>query len=120
MKCIHNDALLAYASFIRKISGSQLISLTFQLPTMSRNLSPKSRRVAHPSAANGAHDRHVHFDKGTLHLGGDEADVDEEEEEDEGLGVSSGGDSSPANGERDQVCYQVALLTKSYVSLNES
>ena len=91
---------------------------------MSRNLSPKSRRAAHPSAANGAHDRHVHFDKGTLHLGGDEGDVDEEEEEeDEGLGGSSGGDSSPANGERDQVCYKVALLTKSYVrlkSLNES
>ena len=30
-------------------------------------------------------------------------DDDDEEEEDEGLGVSSGGDSSPANGERDQV-----------------
>ena len=28
---------------------------------------------------------------------------DDDEEEDEGLGVSSGGDSSPANGERDQV-----------------
>ena len=120
MKCVQNDTLLAYASFIRKTSGSHLISLTFQLTTMSRNLSPKSRRAAHPSAANGAHDRHVHFDKGTLHLGGDEGDVDEEEEEDEGLGGSSGGDSSPANGEREQVCYKVALSTKSYVRLNES
>ena len=67
---------------------------------MSRNLSPKSRRTAE-----GVEDRRVRFDKAVLHLGGDEGDVDgEDEEEDEGLGVSSGGDSSPANGERDQVC----------------
>ena len=83
---------------------------------MSRNLSPNSRRTAE-----GAQDRRVRFDKAALHLGGGDGDVDEEdEEEDEGLGGSSGGDSSPANGERDQVCYQVALLMQSCERLHES
>ena len=99
-----NGALLAFASsFI--LTVSHLFCLTFQLTKMSRNLSPKSRRTAHPPAATEeapSHDRRLQHEK-SVRFEGDEGDIDEEEEEDEGLGVSSGGDSSPANGERDQV-----------------
>ena len=86
---------------------------------MSRDLSPKSRRTAHPAAVEGAprRDRRLQHEKAALHLGGgEEGDVDEEEEEeeeeDEGLGVSSGGDSSPANGERDQVGSSIGEVTE--------